>query len=121
MIKCLKSLSPTVVVFIVLVAVSFFYMQQSQKLKTEIVELKEKHTAERLATAIAHKAELQRQAALNDELTQQLIDKQHDITKQLQKLESSIDDAIKKDGAAYNGIGADSLCIYKRAFGYDCK
>lgn len=101
--------------------ISFYWMQQSEKLEAEIATLKEKYTAERLATAIAHKTELQRQSALNDELTRQLIDKQNQITEQLQQLESAIDDAIKKDGVAYNGIGADSLCVYKRAYGYDCK
>lgn len=121
MVKFLKSLSPTIIVFIALAAICFFYMQQSEKLKTEIVRLKENYAAEQLAVANSHAAELARQSALNDDLTRQLIDKQNEITQQIQQLESAIDDAIKKDGSTYNGIGADSLCVYKRAFGYDCK
>lgn len=121
MIKFLKNLSPVMIALFALSVISFYWMQQSQKLEAKIATLKENFTQERLAVANAHKIELQRQSALNDELTRQLIEKQNQITEQLQQLESAIDDAIKKDGAAYNGIGADSLCIYKRAYGYNCK
>ncbi|WP_081297916.1 MULTISPECIES: hypothetical protein [unclassified Gilliamella] len=121
MIKFLKNLSPTVIVLFALSIISFYWMQQSQKLESKIATLKENFTQERLAIANAHKIELQRRSELNDELTRKLIEKQNQITEQLQQLESAIDDAIKKDGATYNGIGADSLCIYKRAHGYDCK
>lgn len=121
MIKFLKNLSPVVIVLFALLVISFYWMQQSQRLEAKIATLKENYTQEKLAVANAHKTELQRQSELNNELTRQLIGKQHEITQQLQQLESAIDDAIKKDGAAYNGIGADSLCVYKRAYGYDCK
>jgi uncharacterized protein HemX len=120
MINFLKN-SPLLVVITILSLVGFYWAQQSQKLEAKIATLKENFAQERLAVANAHKIELQRQSALNDELTRQLIDKQNQITEQLQQLESAIDDAIKKDGVTYNGIGADSLCIYKRAYGYDCK
>lgn len=121
MIKFFKNLSPAVIALIALSIISFYWMHQSQKLETEIATLKENYTNEMLAVANAHKIELQRQSSLNDELTRQLFEKQNQITEQLQQLESAIDDAIKKDGTTYNGIGADSLCIYKRAYGYDCK
>ena len=121
MIKFFKNLSPAVIALIALSIISFYWMHQSQKLETEIATLKENYTNEMLAVANAHKIELQRQSSLNDELTRQLFEKQNQITEQLQQLENTIDDAIKKDGNAYNGIGVDSLCIYKRAYGYDCK
>lgn len=121
MIKFFKNLSPVVIALLALLIINFYLMQQNQKLKTKIATLKENYTNEMLAVANAHKIELQRQSSLNDELTRQLFEKQNQITEQLQQLESAIDDAIKKDGTTYNGIGADSLCIYKRAYGYDCK
>lgn len=120
MINFLKNSSPLVFI-VILSLISFYWAQQNQKLEAKIATLKENFTQERLAVANAHRIELQRQSALNDELTRQLIEKQNQITEQLQQLESAIDDAIKKDGTTYNGIGADSLCIYKRAYGYDCK
>lgn len=44
----------------------------------------------------------------------------NEIERQRQALEKDINYAIKSDGTAFNGIGADSLCLYKRAFGYEC-
>ncbi|MFQ1004755.1 hypothetical protein [Gilliamella sp. CG22] len=121
LISTLRKIPTSLFVIALLSLISFYWMQRSVNLENELAQMSERHTAERLVAANAYNAELQRQAALNDELTRQLIDRQNQITTQLQQLESSIDGAIKNDGNIYNGIGADSLCVYRRAYGYNCK
>ena len=37
-----------------------------------------------------------------------------------QTLNGQIDHAVKNDSPVFTGIGADSLCLYRKAFGYEC-
>lgn len=120
LISALRKIPPSLFVIALLSLISFYWMQRSVNLENELAQMSERHTAERLVAANAYNAELQRQAALNDELTRQLIDRQNQITTQLQQLEGMINDAVNTDGS-YSGIGADSLCVYRRAYGYNCK
>lgn len=120
LISTLRKIPLSLFVIALLSFISFYWMQQNANLRGELAQANERFAIERLDTANAYNAELRRQAALNDELTARLIEKQNQITAQLQQLEGVINDAVNTDGS-YNGIGADSLCVYKRAYGYSCK
>lgn len=120
LISALRKIPPSLFVIALLSLISFYWMQQNANLRGELAQANERFAIERLDTANAYNAELRRQAALNDELTARLIEKQNQITAQLQQLEGVINDAVNTDGS-YNGIGADSLCVYRRAYGYNCK
>lgn len=120
LISALRKIPLSLFVIALLSFISFYWMQQNANLRGELAQANERFAIERLDTANAYNAELRRQAALNDELTARLIEKQNQITAQLQQLEGVINDAVNTDGS-YNGIGADSLCVYKRAYGYSCK
>lgn len=120
LISTLRKIPPSLFVIALLSLISFYWMQQNANLRSELAQANERFAIERLDTANAYNAELRRQAALNDELTARLIEKQNQITAQLQQLEGVINDAVNTDGS-YNGIGADSLCVYRRAYGYNCK
>ena len=120
LISTLRKIPPSLFVIALLSLISFYWMQQNANLRGELAQANERFAIERLDTANAYNAELRRQAALNDELTARLIEKQNQITAQLQQLEGVINDAVNTDGS-YNGIGADSLCVYRRAYGYNCK
>lgn len=41
------------------------------------------------------------------------------IDRQAAQLEKQIDETVQKDGSRFNGIGADSVQLYNRAFGHD--
>ncbi|MFQ1041420.1 hypothetical protein [Gilliamella sp. CG16] len=120
LISALRKIPPSLFVIALLSFISFYWMQQNANLRGELAQANERFAIERLDIANAYNAELRRQAALNDELTARLIEKQNQITAQLQQLEGVINDAVNTDGS-YNGIGADSLCVYRRAYGYNCK
>lgn len=88
---------------------------------SKVESLKADFAAERQALTIKANKALQQNIAINEQLSIELINKQNELTSIKQQLERSIADAIKNDGDSYNGMGADSLQLYKAAFGYRAK
>lgn len=71
--------------------------------------------ASAMAQALALKDQYQTEA---DRLSKQLLAKQYELDQARETFKRTIKDVIEKDGAAYTGIGPDSLCAYRTSLGY---
>lgn len=82
--------------------------------QTEKTADAQRHASE-MAQALALKDQYQTEA---DRLSKQLLTKQHELDQARETFKRTIKDVIEKDGAAYTGIGPDSLCAYRTSLGY---
>ena len=63
-------------------------------------------------------AEQQRQRERADRLGEELAAARRQIDIQTASIEQEIPHAVQQDGSSFNGLGNDSLRLYKRALGY---
>ena len=83
------------------------------------------HTAQRLAAEQAYGVKLAAAAAekqhwydLSQRQSKELAEAQAELEKSRNTLQEQTRAAVDKDGSSFNGIGPNSLHLYKRAFGY---
>lgn len=103
-------------------AARLHYQAQLSKLKMEYAQQtvqREQQAKQRLQAALVEQQKWQKIA---EQQNLMLTQERQKIDKQEAKLNKEIPHAITQDnanGTVYNGLGADSLQLYLRAFGYD--
>lgn len=86
-------------------------------LKIDVI--RSEFNAERIALLEKTNTVLTTNQQINNALEHELTQVKNELEIKAQQLESVRNEAIKKDGNSYNGIGVNSLQHYKKALGYD--
>ena len=119
-------ISTLVLVAVVLVLYFSGYQAAYNQAKTDKAEIIATYQASALAAEQlyaeklkAANAEKQRWFDFAQQQSRDLAAAYQQIDHQTAQLEKQIDETVQKDGSRFNGIGADSVQLYNRAFGHD--
>lgn len=86
----------------------------------QMAELKERYALAESVRSTAEAMKLREKDQIADKLTAELAETKNRAAQEREELQRQIDEALKKDGPTYSGLGPGGLCIYRRALGYPC-
>ena len=101
------------------------YVRAKHTCTAETTQMQLTHTAQRLAAEQEYGVKLAAAAAekqhwydLSQRQSKELAEAQAELEKSRNTLQEQNRAAVEKGGSSFNGIGPNSLHLYKRAFGY---